>query len=119
MNRVGCLLNFGDAEVGQISLAGLNDRHLANAKTGYSRQASKQKKRPGRNVQVFLLCWRLPILPGRFQPSIVGTSELNCCVRDGNRCTLTVISTNSGAAAVKPSLFEAVCGSLRLADLQN
>ncbi len=40
------------------------------------------------------LCWRLPIVPGRFQPSIVGTSELNCCVRDGNRCTLTVISTN-------------------------
>ena len=41
------------------------------------------------------LCWRLPIVPGRFQPSIVGTSELNCCVRDGNRCTLTVINTNS------------------------
>ena len=40
------------------------------------------------------MCWRLPILPGRFQPSIVGTSELNCCVRDGNRCTLTVINTN-------------------------
>ena len=44
--------------------------------------------------RVFLLCWRLPILPGRFQPSIVGTSELNCRVRDGNGCTLTVISTN-------------------------
>ena len=42
------------------------------------------------------LCWRLPILPGRFQPSIVGTSELNCRVRDGNGCTLTVINTNSG-----------------------
>ena len=40
------------------------------------------------------LCWHLPIVPGRFQPSIVGTSELNCRVRDGNGCTLTVINTN-------------------------
>ena len=41
------------------------------------------------------LCKRLPIVPGRFQPSIVGTSELNCRVRDGNGCTLTVINTYS------------------------
>ena len=40
------------------------------------------------------LSWRLPIVPGRCQPSIVGTSELNFCVRDGNRWTLTVINTN-------------------------
>ena len=40
------------------------------------------------------LCWHLSIVPGRFQPSIVDTSELNCRVRDGNGCTLTVISTN-------------------------
>ena len=40
------------------------------------------------------LCWRLPIVPGRFQPSIVGTSELNFRVRDGNGWTLTVINTN-------------------------
>ncbi len=40
------------------------------------------------------MCWRLPIVPGRFQPSIVGTGELNCRVRDGNGCTLTVINTN-------------------------
>ena len=39
-------------------------------------------------------CWHLPIVPGRYQPSIVGTSELNFCVRDGNRWTLTVINTN-------------------------
>ena len=51
-----------------------------------------------------LLCWRLPILPGRFQPSIVGTSELNCCVRDGNRCTLTVISTNYSVLAINEAL---------------
>lgn len=39
-------------------------------------------------------CWHLSIVPGRFQPSIVDTSELNCRVRDGNGCTLTVIDTN-------------------------
>ena len=36
----------------------------------------------------------LPIFPGRCQPSIVGASELNFCVRNGNRWTLTAISTN-------------------------
>ena len=51
------------------------------------------KRTPDRS-RGFFLCWRLPIVPGRFQPSIVGTSELNCRVRDGNGCTLTVISTN-------------------------
>ena len=50
-------------------------------------------------LQSKALCWRLPIVPGRFQPSIVGTSELNCRVRDGNGCTLTVISTNYVAKA--------------------
>ena len=39
-------------------------------------------------------CWRLPIVPGRRQPSIFGTSELNFRVRNGNGWTLTVINTN-------------------------
>ena len=34
-----------------------------------------------------------PIFPGRRQPSIVGTRELNFCVRNGNRCGLAVITT--------------------------
>ena len=38
--------------------------------------------------------WRLPIFTGRFQPTIFGTTELNFCVRDGNRWTLSVINTN-------------------------
>ena len=38
--------------------------------------------------------WRLPIVPGRCQPSIVGTNELNFRVRDGNGWTLIVIDTN-------------------------
>ena len=40
------------------------------------------------------LCWHLPIVPGRLQPSIFGTNELNFCVRYGNRWTLIVINTN-------------------------
>ena len=47
-----------------------------------------------------LLCWHLPIVPGRCQPSIVGTSELNFCVRNGNRWTLTVINTNYSTSVV-------------------
>ena len=41
-----------------------------------------------------ILCWHLPIFPGRHQPSIFGTTELNFCVRYGNRWTLSVINTN-------------------------
>ena len=47
----------------------------------------------------FLLCWHRPIFPGRFQPSIFGTGELNFCVRNGNRWTLTAIGTNFTATA--------------------
>ena len=35
------------------------------------------------------LCQHQPILPGRLQPSIVGTGELNFRVRNGNGWTLT------------------------------
>ena len=56
---------------------------------------SSQKQEPQAICMGFLLlCWHLLIVPGRFQPSIVSTSELNCRVRDGNGCTLTVIDTN-------------------------
>ena len=33
------------------------------------------------------------IFPGRYQPSIFDASELNFCVRNGNRCGLTAITT--------------------------
>ena len=41
-----------------------------------------------------MVCWQLPIFPGRRQPSIFGTTELNFCVRNGNRWTLCVKGTN-------------------------
>ena len=37
----------------------------------------------------------LPIFPCSHPQSIVGANELNFCVRDGNRWTLTAINTNS------------------------
>ena len=37
---------------------------------------------------------RLPIFTSRFQLTIFGTSELNFCVRNGNRWDLTVIDTD-------------------------
>ena len=41
-----------------------------------------------------LVCWRIPIVPERRHSSIVGTTELNFCVRNGNRWTLCVNLTN-------------------------
>ena len=39
---------------------------------------------------------RRPTLPGRYQPSTIGTEGLNFCVRDGNRCDPFVITTGNG-----------------------
>ena len=52
----------------------------------------KYKKKTLKRVSSFMLA--LPIFPGRLQPSIVGRSELNFRVRDGNGWTLALISTN-------------------------
>ncbi len=39
-------------------------------------------------------CAQCVIFPGRHQPSIVTASELNYCVRNGNRCALATIITH-------------------------
>ena len=49
-------------------------------------------------------CWRRPIFPGRFQPSIFGAGELNFCVRNGNRWTLTVKITTYSAYACQRTI---------------
>ena len=51
------------------------------------------------------ICWHLPIFPGRHQPSIFGTTELNFCVRYGNRWTLSVINTNYSFVFISLSAF--------------
>ncbi len=54
-------------------------------------------------MQLLLFVLALPIFPARLQASIVGASELNCRVRDGNGWTLTAINTNYLTAfTVKP-----------------
>ena len=50
------------------------------------------------------LCRHCLIFPGRFQPSIVSTDELNFCVRDGNRWTLIAKDTD---------LYVVVCSTQR------
>ena len=54
----------------------------------------RPKKNTMRCMVFFFGIRRLPIFPGRHQPSIFGTTELNFCVRYGNRWTLSVINTN-------------------------
>ena len=54
------------------------------------------------------LCWRTPIFPGRHQPSIFGTNELNFRVRDGNGWTLVVINTNY-SVRVRPHRTASIC----------
>ena len=40
------------------------------------------------------LCWHRPTFPG-LSPSIIGAEGLNCCVRNGNRCTPFATDTNT------------------------
>ena len=60
------------------------------------------------------LCWRRPIFPGRFQPSIFGTDELNFRVRNGNGWTLAAIGTNYCGSVFRRSLYKTGCPDLYL-----
>ena len=68
-----------------INLAG-------NGQTKIAYYIRKQKETPY-GVSFSFLNQRLPILPGRFQPSTFGVYELNYCVRDENRWFLVAIVT--------------------------
>ena len=50
---------------------------------------------------LFVRSRHLPIFTGRVQPTIFGTSELNFCVRNGNRWDLTVIDTGRLSLALQ------------------
>ena len=62
---------------------------------GACRKSDTLKKPPRFTPQGFRFARsrHLPIFTGRVQPTIFGTSELNFCVRNGNRWGLTVIDT--------------------------
>ena len=71
------------------TLAGDGSSRISQSKTSKKKKAYLQ-------VDLFLLVnQRLPILPGRLQPSTFGVYELNYCVRDGNRWILIAIATES------------------------
>ena len=53
----------------------------------------KKKKEPNLSNGLFYML-ALPIFTASHPATIVGGSELNFCVRDGNRWTLTPINTN-------------------------
>jgi hypothetical protein len=46
-----------------------------------------------RNKYFKIRSWQRPTLPGTHVPSTIGAGELNCCVRNGNRCGLSAIIT--------------------------
>ena len=57
---------------------------------------AEQRKTAGAFLRLLSLCQRRAIFPGRRQPSIVATDELNFRVRNGNGWTLIVIGTDFG-----------------------
>ena len=61
------------------------------------------KENPNLSVEVFVSA--LPIFPSSRPLSIVGVCELNFCVRDGNRWTLTTINTNYLSASAFAATF--------------
>ena len=59
-----------------------------------SRENENKKRKTAVFTAVLLLCRHRLIFPGRFQPSIVSTDELNYRVRDGNGWTLIAKDTD-------------------------
>ena len=57
-------------------------------------QHAPYKKMDILRMSILFLMLALPIFPASHPASIVGACELNFCVRDGNRWTLTAINTN-------------------------
>ena len=77
-----------ELQIGQIAGVNITVRLSSSNRTRLALQ--KQKA----DIRRCPLVLALPIFPGRLQPSIVGRSELNFRVRDGNGWTLALISTN-------------------------
>ena len=86
---------FPGASARQVSWAeaNLTDLSRDGRPSRFSSINQTQVKRKDTLLGAFSVL-ALPIFPGRLQPSIVGRSELNFRVRDGNGWTLALISTN-------------------------
>ena len=57
-------------------------------------ELNRNMSKKAHQVLSCFLCRRLSIFPSRYQLSIFDASELNYCVRNGNRWTLTAINTD-------------------------
>ena len=67
-----------------------------------------QKNTPYISVRCIFLPQRLPTFPGSCPPSIIGTTELNYCVRYGYRCDLRVIVTEFLNTIYSSSIFSTI-----------
>ena len=76
------------------AVGGVADANRTRFADPTQRRAGFVKQKSTRCCGHPLLCWHLPIFPARRHASIVGTTELNFCVRNGNRWTLCVNNTN-------------------------
>ena len=88
-------------------------RHVhrsAGSEKGEKEVKKKQPAKIQKRIQAGCKDWcrHLPIFPGRFQPSILGASGLNCRVRDGNGCTPTAIGTDSMKTPSGDSILKAL-----------
>ena len=89
-----------------LSLSQILCRYLrASNERPYGFAKQKKYKKTPTLLGGHFICWHLPIFPGRHQPSIFGTTELNFCVRYGNRWTLSVINTNYSFVFISISAF--------------
>ena len=66
----------------------------------WARRRDSTKKSPDYSGDFFGIR-RRPTLPGRYQPSTIGTEGLNFCVRYGNRCDPFVITTGNGSVSLR------------------
>ena len=89
------------------------NRRLSGGRIGKTRQSKHFgaviRKNMGKKTTALLdgcfVCRHRPIFPGRLQPSIFGTNELNFRVRDGNGWTLIVIDTDYAIVSATAAVF--------------
>ncbi len=59
------------------------------------RRSKNEESRSKRSGSIFVRNRRRPTLPGRIRPSTIGATGLNFCVRNGNRCDPSAITTET------------------------
>ena len=83
----------------QVLFYGQRLRYFYAKKTRYTHKTNTKKEVP----ENLFSKRRCHTFPGSFPPSIICVTELNYCVRDGNRCDLRDIITGFSIMKVVPS----------------